>query len=88
MSILEDLIKGLGLAGSKKSRRSSGPLGLPPLPDPSEIQESVEKLVEGASMIKEIPRSLSERVTEASEDFQTADNALRGSRVRTGRKRK
>ena len=88
MSILDDVIRSLGLGGTKKSRRGQGPLGLPPLPDPSEIQGAVEQLIEGASKLKEVPKALADRAAEASEDFQTADEALRGSRIRTGRKKK
>jgi len=88
MGIVDDFIRGLGLGGSKKSRKGQGPFGLPPLPSPSEIQEGIEQVIEGASKLKELPKSLADRAAEASEDFQTADQALRGSRVRTGRKKK
>lgn len=88
MSILGDALKMLGIPASRKSRRSSGPLGLPPLPSPDEVQDVVGKLVEGASKLKEIPKDLADRVSEASQDFQTADDALRGARIKTGRSKK
>ena len=88
MSIINDLINSLGMGSSKKSRKSQGPFGLPPLPDPSEIQAGVEQIIEGASKLKELPKALADRAAEASEDFQTADAALRGSRIRTGKKKK
>ena len=87
MGIFDDVLRSFGLGGTKKGKRSQGPLGLPPLPNPSEVQGAVEQLIEGASKLKEVPKALADRAAEASGDFQTADQALRGARIRTGRKR-
>lgn len=83
MSLLDDILRGLGVVGSRKARRRAGG---PTLPDPNEIKEKLEEAVEGLSGLKDIPKTLMDRVVEANEDFQAADKALRGTRVRGRRK--
>ena len=85
MGILNDILRGLGVAGSKKSRRSSG-AGLPTLPDPSEIKESVETIVESITNLKDLPKSLISKISEADSDFREADKTFRSTRVK-GKKR-
>ena len=85
MGILNDILRGLGVAGSKKSKRSSG-AGLPTLPDPGEIKESVETIVESITNLKDLPKSLIGKISEADQDFKEADQALRSTRVRGKKK--
>jgi len=81
MSIIDDILKTIGLTGSKKGRTI-----LPSLPNPSEIKEGLEKVVEGITEAKGIPKELMKRVKEADEDFRDIDKSLRGTKVR-GKKR-
>ena len=83
MGILRDILKTLGVSSSKRSR--SG-LPFPEPPDPGEIKEIVEKVVEGISEIKTLPKALVNRATEAEEDFREADKSFRGARF--GKKKK
>ena len=85
MGILNDVLRTLGIAGSKKSKRSYG-AGPPTLPDPNEVKEGVEKVVESITNLKDLPKTLIDRVVEADEDFKEADKALRSTRVRGKKK--
>ena len=81
MSVLDDILRSIGLTGPKKGRTI-----LPPLPDPGEIREGLEKVVEGISEAKGIPKGLMKRVKEADEDFRDIDKSLRGTKVRGKKK--
>ena len=70
------------MAQRRNPKRIRGPFGLSPPPSPGQIREIVEEVIEGISEIKEIPKALVDRVTEADADFRDADRALRGTRVR------
>jgi len=83
MGLIDDILKALGILPSKRSRGRST---LPTPPDFSEVKESVEKVIEGLSELKEVPKSVIDRVVEADEDFREADRALRGTRLRKGKK--
>jgi len=85
VGILNDILRGLGVARPGRSKRGSG-AGLPTLPDPSEIKESVETIVESITNLKDLPKSLIGKITEADRDFKEADQALRSTRVRGKRK--
>ena len=84
MSLLEDFLRGLGLLGSMKTKSKTG---IPALPNPSEIKEKLEEAVEGLSGLKDVPKTLMDRLVEADGDFKEADKALRGTRIRSGRKK-
>lgn len=81
MSVIDDILRVIGLTGSK-----GGKTILPPLPDPSEIKEGLERVVESLSEAKGIPKELMKRVKEADEDFRDVDKSLRGTKVRGKRK--
>lgn len=85
MGLVDDILKALGILPSKKSRRGSA---FPSPPDPSEIKEGLDKIVEGITELKEIPKSLMDRAVDAEEDFREADRTFRGTRFKTGKKRK
>jgi len=96
----EDIIRklrGVGGTGSRKGKlkMKGGLLGLPSLPDPSGlkesidgVKESIEQVVEGFTGLKDIPRTLLEGITEAEKDFRTADKEFRSTRIGRGRRRK
>ena len=97
MGEAEDIIKNL-ITGSPKRRgrvkTSGGLLGLPSLPDPAGIRESVEgvkesieQVIEGITGLKDIPKTLLEGITEADEDFRSADKEFRSTRIRGPRTR-
>lgn len=84
MGIINDLLRTLGVVGSKKSRNIG--VGLPALPNPGEIKEAAEAIAESLSNLKELPKTLIDRVVEADQDFRGADKALRSTRVHGKRK--
>ncbi len=53
---------------------------LPMLPDPNEIKEAAEALVQGVTGLKDVPKTLIDGVVEADQDFRSADRALRSAR--------
>ena len=79
MGILSDIFKTLGISSSKRSK--SG-LPFPEPPDPGEVREIVEKVIEGIGEIKALPKTLINRATEAEKDFREADKSFRGARFR------
>ena len=82
MGILDGFLRDLGLPGMGKKRgksRSTFP------PDPSEIKESVEKVVDSLSQIKDLPKTVMDRAVEAESDFREADRAFRGVKPRGGK---
>jgi len=83
MGLAEDILKALGVLPSGKSK--GGP-PFPTPPDPSEVKKSVEKIVEGLSELKDVPQAVISKVVEADKDFREADRALRGTRLRKGKK--
>jgi len=85
MGFLNDILRTLGVSGAKRSRRGSA-TGLPTFPDPSEIKEGVETIVESITNLKDLPKSLIGKISEADEDFRNADKTFRSTRIR-GKKR-
>ena len=70
------------MEGKKRGKvRLVGPLEAIPLPDLSEVKEKMEGLVEGVTNLKDLPKSLIERLTEADQDFKEADKIFRRSRI-------
>ena len=81
MGFLNDILRTLGAAGSKKSGVSPG-IGLPTLPNPDKVKEGVEGVIESITNLKDLPKTLIDRVVEADRDFKEADKALKSTRVR------
>ena len=79
MSLLEDVLKILGVLPTGKSRGGSI---FPTPPDPGKIRENVEKIVEGLSELKEVPKTVIDKIVEADEDFRGADKSFRGTRLK------
>jgi len=75
MGILDNILRELGLPGMGRSKKKSKSLTLP---DPEEVKEGVEKVVDSLSKIKDIPKAIMDRAVEAEEDFREADRAFRG----------
>jgi len=82
---IEDLPKGKlrGLRGLKSLLR---PLGIPAPPDPEEAIEILQEVVNGVTDLKDVPKTILEKVVEADEDFRGADKAFRGTRIRKGKR--
>ena len=85
MGILNDILKTLGVGGTRKSGVSPG-AGLPTLPNPNEVKEGVETIVEAITNLKSLPKTLIDRITEVDQDFKEADKALRSTRIRGKKK--
>ena len=83
MGLLNNILRELGLTKSRGTRRGTSGLTLP---DPSEVKEKLEEAVEGLSGLKDVPKTLIDKLVEADEDFRGADRALRGARFRGKRK--
>ena len=83
MGILDNILREVGLGGTRRTRRKSGFLSLP---SPQELKEKAERIVGDLSELKDIPKALMDRLTEADEDFRDADRSLRGTRLRGKRK--
>ena len=77
MSILNNILREIGLPGFGRTRKKSKSV-FPP--DVNEIKEQAEKVVEGLRELKEIPKSVMERAVEAEQDFREADKTFRGTR--------
>ena len=80
MDPLSIFLRSLGLTGRHK--KIGGDL---PLPDLGEVKDTVEKAVEGLSGLKDVPKTIMDRVVEADQDFRGADKALRSTRLRKKR---
>jgi len=78
-----EVIDGLTKGASKRRRRKSL---LPNLPDPGQIREVVEEIVDGVAQIKTLPQELIGRLSEADGDFKEADKVLRSARMRRNRR--
>lgn len=90
MGILDSILGQLGIkgpGGAKKKSTPQGPLGLPGLPDPREVKDTVEKVMEGLSELKDLPQSLVKKAMEAEEDYRDADKAFRGSKFKAKKKK-
>jgi len=85
MGFLNDVLRTLGVAGSRRSKRGST-ASLPTLPDPNEVKETVEAIVESITNLKDLPKALISKITEADQDFREADKALRSTRIRGKKK--
>ena len=75
MGIFDEITRSLGLprAGRlKKKSKSAFP------PDLGEVKEIVEKAMDSLSQIKDIPKTVIDRVVEAESDFREADRGFRG----------
>jgi len=86
MGFLNDVLRTLGVAGSRRSKGRSI-AGLPNLPDPNEVKETIGTIVESISNLKDLPKTLISEVTEADQDFREADKVLRSTRLRGKKKR-
>jgi len=85
MGFLNDVLIALGVSGSRRSKRRST-ASLPTLPDPNEVKEAIETVVESITNLKDLPKALIGEITEADRDFREADKSLRSTRIRGKKK--
>ena len=82
MSILDNILREMGLEVKGSRRKSKSSL----LPSPGEIREHVEEIVSGLSELKDVPKAIMDRAVEAESDFRKADRTFRGTRLKRGGK--